>query len=78
MPNPADIMKFMGMKNRFESAHPKFVSFIKDVASRGISEGDIIEITLVKADGTKTTANMKVQPGDVELVNEIKSMGMGR
>lgn len=76
MPNPADVMKIMGMKNRFEGTHPRFVAFIKDVAAKGVSEGDIIEITLTKADGTKTTANMRVQASDVELVNELKGMNV--
>lgn len=73
MPNPAELMKLMGMKNKFESAHPKFVSFIKDVASRGVEEGSIIEISVTRPDGSKTTANMKVQASDVEMVNEIKN-----
>lgn len=74
MPNPADIMKFMGFKNKFQAAHPKFVAFISDVARQGVSEGDIIEVSLIKADGTTTKANMRVTAGDVEMVDEIKKM----
>ena len=74
MPNPADIMKLMGMKNKFESAHPKFISFIKDVASRGISEGDILEVTITRATGEKTTANLRVTASDVELVEDLKNL----
>ena len=74
MPNPADIMKLMGMKSRFESSHPKFVSFIKNVASRGISEGDILEVTITRADGEKTTANIRVTADDVELVQDLKNL----
>ena len=74
MPNPADIMKLMGLKARFEGAHPKFVSFIKDVARVGVSEGDILEVSITKPDGTKTTANLKVTADDVAMVNEIKTM----
>lgn len=74
MPNPAELMKLMGMKNKFESAHPKFVSFIKDIASRGVEEGSIIEISVTRPDGSKTTANMKVQAGDVEMVNDIRNL----
>ena len=74
MPNPADIMKLMGMKNKFESSHPKFVSFIKDVAARGITEGDILEVTITRATGEKTTANLRVTADDVEMVNEIKNL----
>ena len=74
MPNPADIMKLMGMKNKFESSHPKFVSFIKDVAARGISEGDILEVTISRANGEKTTANLRVTADDVEMVEDIKNL----
>ena len=74
MPNPADIMKIMGMKNTFEATHPKFVAFIKNVASRGVSEGDIIDITIHRTDGTATTANMKVTASDVQLVNDLKNI----
>ena len=74
MPNPADIMKLMGMKNKFESSHPKFVSFIKDVASRGISEGDILEVTISRANGEKTTANLRVTADDVQMVEDIKNL----
>ena len=74
MPNPADIMKFMGLKNKFEASHPKFVSFIKDVASHGVTEGDILEVTIARADGTKTTANLRVTADDVELISELKNL----
>jgi len=74
MPNPGDIMKLMGFKNRFQSSHPKFASFLGAVASQGVNEGDIIEITIAKADGTKTTANMRVTADDVSMINELKTM----
>ena len=74
MPNPADIMKLMGMKAKFESAHPKFVSFIKDVAARGISEGDILEVTITRPTGEKTTANLRVTADDVEMVQDLKNL----
>lgn len=74
MPNPADIMKLMGFKNKFESNHPRFVSFIKDVARTGVGEGDILEVSITKPDGTKTTANIKVTADDVVMVNELKTM----
>lgn len=74
MPNPADLMKLMGMKNKFTNAHPKFVAFLSDVARQGVKEGDIIEVSLIKSDGTKTTSNLKVNKDDVEMVNDIKNM----
>lgn len=73
MVNPAAIMKLMGAKNKFEQAHPKFAAFFKTVLAQGINEGDVIEITVTKANGTPITANMKVQQSDLELIEELKS-----
>lgn len=74
MPNPADLMKLMGMRNKFTNAHPRFVAFLNDITRQGVSEGDVIEVSLIKSDGTKTTANLKVNKDDVEMVNDIKNM----
>lgn len=74
MPNPADIMKLMGLKKRFENNHPKFLAFISNVARKGIEEGSIIEVTLITPEGTKTTANMKVTADDVAMINDLKGM----
>ena len=74
MVNPAAIMKLMGAKNKFEQAHPKFAAFFKTVLAQGINEGDVIEITVTKSNGTPITANMKVQQSDLELIEELKSL----
>lgn len=74
MVNPAAIMKLMGAKNKFEQAHPKFAAFFKTVVAQGINEGDVIEITVTKADGTPITANMRVQQSDIELIEDLKSL----
>ncbi len=74
MPNPADIMKLLGMKNKFTAAHPKFVAFLSDIAKRGIAEGEIIEVSIIGADGARTTANLKVTAEDVEMVRDLKNL----
>ncbi len=74
MPNPADIIKLMGMKNRFEKDHPKMVSFIKAMAAQGLPEDTVIEITVTSPEGAKQTANMKVLASDVEMLNQLKNM----
>lgn len=74
MPNPADIMKLVGMKNRFEGNHPRFVAFLKDVFTSGVTEDCIIEISLTRPDGTKTTSNIKVLESDVEMFRELKNL----
>lgn len=75
MVNPAAIMKLMGARNKFAQTHPKFAAFFKTVFAQGINEGDVIEITVTKADGTPVTANMKVQKSDLDLLEELKGLG---
>jgi hypothetical protein len=74
MPNPQDLFKLMGMKNQFESNHPKMVSFFRDMAAKGIKEGSVIEITIIDAEGNPTTASMKVQASDLEMIETLKNM----
>jgi hypothetical protein len=74
MMNPGSIMKLMSLKNKFAGAHPKFVSFLNYCFSTGIQEGTIVEVTITKPGENPVTANMKVQPSDIELVNELKNI----
>ena len=68
MMNPGSIMKLMSLKNKFAGTHPKFVSFLNYCFSTGI------EVTITKPGENPVTANMKVQPSDIELVNELKNI----
>ncbi len=72
--NPASIMKLMGAKAQFESNHPKFMAFLKSVFSRPLEEGTVIEITVTRPGEKPVTANIKVNPSDLELMEEIKEL----
>lgn len=74
MMNPASIMKIMSAKNKFNKNHPKFVAFLSMIFSRGITEGTIIEITVTRPGEQPITSNMKVQPSDIELMEELKTL----
>lgn len=74
MMNPASIMKLMKAKNQFTNNHPKFVAFLNMIFSRGITEGTIIEITVTRPGEEPITSNMKVQPSDIELMEELKTL----
>ena len=74
MMNPSSIMKLMNAKNKFAGHHPKFVAFLNAMFSRGIEEGTIIEITVTKPGEEPVTANLKVQPSDLELLAELKDL----
>ena len=45
--NPAAMMQIMTALKKFESTHPKFVAFIKTMFGKGITEGTIIELTVI-------------------------------
>lgn len=74
MMNPGSIMKLMNAKSKFEASHPKFVAFLNYCLSSGIQEDTVIEVTITKPGESPVTANMKVQPSDIELVNELKNL----
>ena len=75
MINPASLMKMMSLKNKFSENHPKFAAFFQRVVSQGVVEGDVIEITVTKVDGTPITANMRVTQDDLALIKELKNLG---
>lgn len=73
--NPASIMKLMNAKKRFTANHPKFVSFINAMYERGIEEGTVLEVTVTRPGESPVTANIRVQPSDLELIEELKTLG---
>ena len=74
--NPAAMMKIMAAKKQFDDNHPKFSAFVQTLMRQGVNEGDIIEISIKKADGTTLESNLKVQASDMQLVEELKSLSM--
>lgn len=75
MMNPADMMKIMNAKNRFEANHPKFFAFLHAVFSRPMEEGTIIEISVKRPGEEAITTNLKVLQSDLELMQELQNMG---
>ena len=72
--NAASIMKLMSAKNQFSKNHPKFEAFLKNVFSRKIEEGTVIEITVTRSGEAPVTANIKVLQSDLELLEELKGL----
>lgn len=72
--NPASLMKLASAKNKFMENHPRFVAFLKAAFSGGVEEGTIIEITVTKPGQPPMTSNLKVQPSDLELLQELSSL----
>ncbi len=74
MDNMSQMLKLMGAWNRFKSNHPKFPAFMKAVQKRGFKENMVIEIIVTEPDGEKIENSMKLTAGDIELLQELKSM----
>ena len=74
MMNPAAMMKLMNAKNKFTENHPKVVSFLENVFSRGVPEGTIIEMTVTRPGEEPITTNMKVKQSDLDLLSEINEL----
>ena len=72
MMNPAAMMQIMTALKKFESTHPKFVAFIKTMFGKGITEGTIIELTVINPGQDPVTTNIRVQQSDLELVNSYR------
>lgn len=75
MMNPADMMKIMNAKNRFEANHPKFFAFFKAVFSKPMVEGTVIEISVKRPGEDAITTNLKVLQSDLELMQELQKIG---
>ncbi len=75
MMNPADMMKIMSAKNKFDANHPKFSAFLKAVLSRPIQEGTVIEMTVTRPGEEPITTNLKVQQSDLDLLQELQNIG---
>lgn len=73
--NPASLFKVKKAMESFQSAHPKFVAFLRDVFSTGIPEDSIIEISVTKPGMEKVTTNIKVRQSDLELLDSLKDLG---
>lgn len=74
--NPAAIMKIMSAKHKFEKTHPKFAQFLSDLIRSGVNAGDVIDITITRADGSRMSTNMRVQESDLELFDSLKDIGV--
>ena len=74
MLNPLTMMKLNQVKSKFISNHPKFAFFVKNIFSRKIEAGTIIEITVKRPGENPITSNMKVTESDIELLENVKDI----
>ena len=71
--NPMQLLKIKGMWDQFTQRHPKFPAFLKAMSQGAITEGSVLEISVVTADGIKISSNLKITAEDMALIQELKS-----
>ena len=74
MMNPAALTRLMNAKNQFAANHPKFSAFCKDVFSRGVGAGTVIEITVARPGEEPMTANMRILQKDLDLIQSLSDL----
>lgn len=72
MINPMSLLKYKNAWGKFSENHPKFPHFLRAVSKNALSEGTLIEITVTTPDGKSYSSNLKIQPEDIELLQELR------
>ena len=70
--NPAELFKLKADLKTFEKNHPKFLSFLRYCADRGMGEGTVVDVTLRYPDGASTHANMRLTEQDAEMLQRLR------
>ncbi|MCR5641145.1 MAG: hypothetical protein K6G04_07335 [Lachnospiraceae bacterium] len=72
--NPSAMFQVMEAFKRFQSNHPKVVSYVKTVFGPGLPEGTVLEITCTKPGEEPVTTNMKITQDDLDLLQSLKNI----
>jgi len=72
--NPSALLKMMDAFKRFQSNHPKVVSYVKTVFGPGLPVGTVLEITCTKPGEEPITTNMKITQEDLDLLQSLKDI----
>ncbi len=73
MMNPIALMQLKPMFDRFRERHPKFIQFF-GYAGKSISEGSLIEVSVVDPEGKKIVTNIRVDADDIALFQQLQGM----
>jgi len=71
MVNPAAILTLKKKWDEFSQRHPKFVSFLGLLKSRGVSVGSIIDIKVTLPNGESFQSNIKLTEEDAEMLKSL-------
>lgn len=74
MINPGKLLKLKKAWDTFETNHPKFPKFLKEVSRNAIEEGTIIEINVTTPEGKTISSNIRITQSDKEMFNELSDL----
>lgn len=72
--NPMMLLQLKAGWERFKSGHPKFPRFLNAVSQNALSEGTLVEIKITTPDGRDYCSNLKLNEGDMELIEQFKEL----
>ena len=75
MINPAMIFRLKSSWEKFTASHPKFPMFLQAAVNNNVlREGTILEINITTLEGQNISTNLKINPEDLELIEDLKNM----
>lgn len=72
--NPLKLLELKTSFAAFKSNHPKLLLFIKAVSQHGLTEGNVIEVTVKTTDGKEYSSNIKLSASDILLLRNAKEI----
>ena len=70
--NPMEMMQFAKDIESFKQNHPKVAKFLAIEFSKGLPEGSILELKIIRPGEEERISNMRVLPKDRSLANRFK------
>ncbi|MBQ1463924.1 MAG: hypothetical protein II690_07400 [Ruminococcus sp.] len=71
--NPILFANLFPQLKDFLHRHPKFFQFCK-VAARNVTEGDIIEISVISSDGKQVKSNIRLSDEDMKFIQSARKV----
>lgn len=72
--NPMDLLQLKSSFETFQANHPRFAPFLRAIYQNGLTEGNIIEISVKTPEGTGYTTNLRLTASDLQLLQQLKEM----
>ncbi|HKM33512.1 MAG TPA: hypothetical protein VJY54_02070 [Lachnospiraceae bacterium] len=72
--NPLKLLQIKNAWDTFQANHPKFPMFVNALATEGLSENAVIDITITTPEGKQFQSNIKLTASDMELMRSLKDL----